>query len=551
MILKDPIVNKRFKGISINSGRSVGLACIYSPERYRSVAKYSLSTDKAVEEELRRFEEVVEICSHELNRIARNVAKNIGKAEAEIFLTQKHILNDPQILNAIRENVTKERKNVQWAVHEVFGSYEEKFAGFDEQYFRERSTDIGEIKRRVLNRLGDKKSGFICIGHKECTNGKNKIIVAEELTAGMLVNMNMEKVLGIVTERGGITSHAAIIARSLGIPAVSGISGLLDYVQCNDKILINGDDSEIYLNPDEDIENSLIRVEQVETGALCILNTPKGMQVFANASTLGDVQHAKKVKADGIGLLRTEMLFIKHNRIISEDEQYHFYHEIVNLMAGKPVTFRLLDAGGDKQLPFMKLKQEDNPFLGWRGSRFLLGNPDILSTQLKALARVGQHTKIKIMFPMVVDSFQMKQLLDITKEILSSCNSSVENIEFGAMFETPSSFLQASEILKLIDFASIGSNDLIQYLFAIDRGNELVNNEYDPEHPVIWDLLRNIALEAKKQNKPLSICGEMAGRENIPSKLISAGITILSVTPRLIPKVRNELAKHSGIITLD
>ncbi len=530
-------------GISINSGRVFGTVCLYSSERNRAVTEYSLATAAAVKEELERYEEVLVQCSHELNRIATEVAKSIGKAEAEIFLTQKHIMNDPKIVAAIRQAVEQDRKNLEWAVSEVFGSYEEKFAKLDNAYLRERAGDIGEVRRRLLGKLSDRRSGFICRGHNSCFRGENRIIVAEELTAEMIVNMNVDKVLAFVTEHGGITSHAAIIARSIGVPAISGLQDIMDYVKCGDQVLVDGDNGVAIVSPDEQTLAAHIAVEQVESEMVCILGSPPGVKVMANASSIEDVKHAESVRGDGIGLFRTEILFIKMGRLLSEEEQFVYYQKAVQEMGDRPVTFRLLDAGGDKPLPFLKLKQEGNPFLGWRGSRFLLGNPEIFNSQIRALGRVSLGSKIRIMFPMVVDSLQQEQLLRDAREVLSISKSNVENIRFGAMFEIPSAFLEAEEILKQVDFGSVGSNDLIQYLFAIDRSNELVAREYNPDHPVLWNLLRNFASTARSLNREASICGEMAGREGVPQKLYNAGIKVVSVAPRLIPRVRNELAR--------
>jgi phosphotransferase system enzyme I (PtsI) len=538
----------KFKGLSISSGRISGRACLYSAERHKSVIEYSLISDESIKSELERFDEVRKNCSDELDKIASDVAVSIGNAESEIFQTQKHIMNDPKVIESIKNMVTEQRRNVEWAISDVFSAYEDKFANLDNQYLRERASDIGEIRRRLLNRLGNNKSGFVCEGQSHCNKGDSRIVVAEELTPDMIVNMNLDKVLGFVTEKGGITSHAAIIARSVGFPSVTGIHGIMKYVRCGDQLLIDGDSGDVYLLPDEKTITELSPVENVETGAVCLLSSPEGTQVLANASTLDDVRFASSIGADGIGLFRTEIQFIKSEKLLSEDEQFDFYNKAADAINGKIVTFRMLDVGGDKPLPFLRIKKEANPYLGWRGARFLLGNPDIFDSQLRALGRVALNHKIRILFPMVVDAHQTEELLVRARIAIGSLQGAEENIEYGVMFEVPSAFLQAKKILELVDFGSIGSNDLIQYLFAIDRSNELVSQDYNPEHPVLWDLLSMLADEADRQNKPLSICGEMAGREGMPTRLIQAGITSLSVTSRLIPRVRNEMAKYTGAI---
>lgn len=539
---------RTFRGISINSGRVAGNVCLYSAERHKAVKQFTLETDSVVAEELRKFDEVLQQCSNELDAIAMQVETSVGKAESEIFITQKHIMNDSRVVARIRELVSVERRNVEWAVHDVFSEYEEKFATLDNQYLRERSTDIGEIRRRLLGCMSESAGALACEGQEHCNRGADRIIIAHELTADMVIHMNLEKVLGFVTEHGGITSHAAIIARSLGVPAVSGIQGIMEVVRCGDRIVVDGDNGDVYLNPDVATETALIPVELVTTESLCAMETPPDMTLLANASTMEDVKQAAAVGADGIGLLRTEILFIKEERLLDEDEQYLHYKAIVNIMEGKPVTFRMLDVGGDKPLSYMRIKKEENPYLGWRGARYLLGNPDIFATQMRALARVSRDADIRVLFPMVVDSGQQRALLDLANSTIEQVGVKRGSILLGTMFEVPSAFIEAEEILSLVDFASIGSNDLIQYLFAIDRNNELVSQDYNPEHPALWKMLAQLSTVARSMGKPLSICGEMAAREGIQHRLLDIGISILSVSPRQLPRVRTEMARYAGLL---
>ena len=544
------LINKmmKFQGVSINSGRIAGACCLYSAERHKAVPEYTLANETLVADELGKFDEVLRQCSEELDAIALQVEASVGKAESEIFVTQKHIMNDQKVVDTVRSMVTGDRKNIEWAISDVLSDFEDKFAKLDNQYLRERATDIGEIRRRLLDRLGKKTGALLCEGQAHCSRGANRIIVARELSADMVANMDLDRVLGFVTEHGGVTSHAAIIARSLGVPAVSGIRGIMEFVHCGDRIVIDGDNGEAYLNPDDATVTALIPVEPVESEAVCALGTPPGMTLMANASTMEDVKQAAAVGADGIGLLRTEILFIKAERLLDEDEQFAYYKKIVDIMNGKSVTFRMLDVGGDKPLSFLRIKKEDNPYLGWRGARYLLGNPDIFTTQMVALGRVSNETPIRVMFPMVIDSTQLRSLLELAHTALSEAGMTRDRIEFGAMFEVPSAFIDAEEILSLLDFASIGSNDLIQYLFAIDRNNELVSQDYKPEHPVLWKMLIQLSDAARSKGKPLSICGEMAAREGIQKRLLDIGISISSVSPRLLPRVRNEMARYAGLL---
>ncbi|MBD3392700.1 MAG: phosphoenolpyruvate--protein phosphotransferase [Chitinivibrionales bacterium] len=535
-----------FKGLPISSGKVSAPVCLYSAETHRSVSRRSLDNDREVDREITRFRNAVAQCSEDLDRIHDQVAVDVGKSEAEIFLTQKHIMNDPAIVDAVEKDVRETRTNVEQVITDVYRRHEEKFALLDDEYLRERSTDLGEIRRRLLDNLSNTRPGFKCQGQAHCTRGKNRVIVAQELTADMMVRMNLESVLGIVTEHGGFSSHAALIARSVGVPAVSGVRGVMDAVQCGTPVLVDGDDGRVFVNPTEDTIAELTPPDEVESDDVCLLQSPPGSEVLANASILEDVRHAATVHADGIGLFRTEIQFMRANRLLSEHEQFEQYATVMRIMDGKPVTFRLIDVGGDKQLPFLRMEQEENPSLGWRGARFLLGSRDVFSTQVRALVRLSKKYPVRILFPMVIDSTQLKKLKDGVREIIVAEGGTSDNIKLGAMFEVPSACVQADTILKHVDFGSIGSNDLIQYLFAVDRNNEMVSQDYNPDHPALWEVLRNLSRAARDAGKPLSICGEMAGREQIPARLWDAGIRSLSVGPRLVPRVRNELMTHLG-----
>jgi phosphotransferase system enzyme I (PtsI) len=317
------------------------------------------------------------------------------------------------------------------------------------------------------------------------------------------------------------------------------------YVKCGDRILLDGDKGTVYLNPSKEIIARLIPpADAASKEAAIALSTPAGMEALANASSIDDVLQARAANADGIGLFRTEILFLKADRLLDEDEQYTIYQQAVLGLPGKTVTFRLLDIGGDKPLPFLRIKKESNPYLGWRGARFLLGNPDIFSMQVRALVRLSDQHKLRILFPMVVDAAQQGKLIDAVREIIVTGQGRSENIELGVMFEVPSACLQARELYKQIDFGSVGSNDLIQYLFAVDRTNEQVSDGYDPDHPILWTILRDLVEAARDAGKSLSICGEMAGREGMVERLLSIGIRSLSVSPRLITQVRREMLRY-------
>ena len=372
-----------FSGLSVTAGKVVGPACLYSANRHRSVQEFQLA-DHETAGELARFEESLKQCSEELEAIASGVASKVGMAEAEIFLTQKHIMNDAAIVQQIRKGIIEDKKNADFMIYDVFNRYEEKFISMDNEYLRERATDIGEIRRRLLDKMKNTLPGLACEGQPHCLRGANRVIVAEELSADMMTRMNFEKVRGLVTEHGGISSHAAIIARSIGIPAVSGVRDIMKFVKCGDTVLLDGDHGKIYLHPSKElISKTLPPPPPAGAQSDVALKTPAGMEALANASSLEDVQKASAVNADGIGLFRTEILFLKADRLLDEDEQYAWYSKAAEAMPGKVVTFRLLDVGGDKPLPFLRLKKENNPYLGWRGARFWVPLTPISSTLLR------------------------------------------------------------------------------------------------------------------------------------------------------------------------
>ncbi|MGD9201625.1 MAG: phosphoenolpyruvate--protein phosphotransferase [Chitinispirillia bacterium] len=535
---------KKIKGFSINPGKVIAKACLYSAQKHDIVLKRQISDEAEVQDEIIRFESAVKICSDELDLVAQNVKEEIGASEAEIFIAQKHIMNDPVILREIENRVLHSKVNIEYALNEVLKSYENKFADLDDEYIKERASDIGEIRRRLLNQLLHNHPKFKCEGQSHCTRGKKRIIVAEHLSTDMMLHLDLEKVYGIATEHGGKTSHAAIIARSVGLPTVSGARGIFSDADCGDSIFIDGDSGEVYLKPDSRTVLAMMPEREVQKEEPKIIETPEGMEVLANASLIEDVRHAVNNYADGIGLFRTELSFFRAQRLLTQDEQFDEYSDILRCMNGRPVTFRLLDVGGDKKLPFLKEKDTGNHSLELRGLRFLLANKEILSAQMKALLKLSNTGKIRVLFPMIIDLSQVKEILKYINGLINTMEVNIDNIKFGVMFEVPSACFQAKQILRLVDFGCIGSNDLIQYLFAIERDNELVLEDPCQTHQVLWSIMKNIQKIARSLGKPLTICGEMAGKQEMISRFLEIGITSLSVSPRLVSDVRNEMHKY-------
>jgi len=533
-----------FKGLSLSRGIAVARVCLFNEHRHSNLPEYRVDGE-GVELEKQRLRRSVAVAGERLEEVRHGVADRIGAAEAEIFVAQRMILEDETLMTRMFGVIEADNVNAESAVVSVLDEYENRLLGVDNEYIKERSTDFGEVKRRLLDVLANAHPSLQCAGGMHCQKGKDRIVVAQELTPSLTVEMDTEQTLGFITERGGVNSHAAILARALGIPAVSGIPDIHALLSCGMEVLIDGDAGEVVVLPREET------LQRVQTRVAGRVRTPQpeapvsGFTVMANISTSEEAAAAVAMRAEGIGLYRTEFELFAADRLLSEDEQYERYARVVAAMAGRPVTFRLFDIGGDKPLGFLDLPSEENPYLGWRGSRFLLDRRDFLQTQARALARVSAEGEVRVLYPMVVDLPQYRRM----KELFCAARDGLPrgNLKHGVMFEVPAACLQAAEFFEECDFASIGTNDLVQYLFAVDRNNERVAYDYRPDREALWTLVRAMAKAAHDAGKPLSICGELAGDPDYIPRVREAGIHTVSVSPRLIPGVR--LAAHDGART--
>jgi len=525
----------REKGLALSEGCVVARVCMFNEKRHSNLPLYRVGGGD-VEREIKRTGRAIETATQRLDEIKGRVESDIGAAEAEIFVAQKTILQDPQLLGGIEKHIRTLGTNAEAAVAHVLDSYEAKLQGFDDEYIRDRASDFGEIKRRMLDVLSNIKPQLQCAGEEHCQRGRNRIIVAEELTPSIMVDLDTEHVMGFVTERGGTHSHGAILARALGIPAVSGLSGIRDRIGCGTELLVDGNSGEVVIWPAEDTISTMCPARVGEVKGPQPVDPVPGCTVMANLRIAEDVTEAAAMKAEGIGLYRTEIEVIAAGRLFTEDEYYERYSGVLRAMKGHPVTYRLLDIGGDKALPFLPIPREDNPALGWRGGRLLLGRRDLLQTQARALARVSREGEIRVTYPMIAELEQFLALRGAFREAIDDVEHG--SILHGVMFEVPSACLQAGEILKEADFGSIGTNDLIQYLFAVDRNNELVSADYHADRDVFWNLLAQMAAAARETGKPLSVCGELGGDVRYAARLRAAGIDTVSVNPRRIPSVR-------------
>jgi phosphotransferase system enzyme I (PtsI) len=528
----------RLSGLALSGGTALARACLFNERRHNNLIVYQVEN---VEAELTRLKQAQDVVAHRLEEIRADIAQKIGPAEAEIFVTQRMIVLDRWLNGQMSEVIVSRGLNAELAVVEVLDSHEDRISEVDNAYIKERATDIGEVKRRILDVLRDMNPSLQCRGQDHCQRGKGRIVIAEELTPDLTIDLETEQTRAFVTERGGPGSHAAILARALGIPAVSGIQQIHHRILCGTELLVDGDKGEVIVWPEE----QTLEDRQTLTATVPppdVIDSIEGLQVMASISSWQDAEKALEMKADGIGLYRTEFEFLAAHQVLSEEDQFQRYASVVKAMKGNPVYFRLLDIGADKSAPFLDLPKQENPDLGLRGARLLAARPELLRSQARALARASAFGPINVIYPMIED---LGQFLGLKKNFQDAVRS-VESgeIKHGVMLEVPSACLQAREILEHADFGSIGSNDLVQYLFAVDRNNDLVASGYSPDRAAFWSLLASVVRAANDTGRPLSVCGEMAGDPRYVGKLLAHEITSVSVSSRLIPGVRLEARNH-------
>jgi phosphoenolpyruvate-protein phosphotransferase (PTS system enzyme I) len=523
----------RFTGLAISPGVVLGRVCLFKQSRHNTLPSYEVS-GAGVGREKDRLCKALEIVVERLENLTATVTDRIGPAEAGIFVAQKMMLQDAVLCDEMNAAID-EGCNAERAATQTLDRYESQLAQLDDEYIRERASDLGELKRRLLDVLCDTRPSFQCSANSKCARGHNRLIVTEELTPSIAMEVEGNGLLGFVTQRGGETSHAAILARALGIPAVSGIPDILTHISCGVEILVNGCTGEVVIRP-----NAETKAENAENIAkrqtLEAVAPVKTFSVMANISTAAEAKLACEMQAEGVGLYRTEFEFFASGGTRDEEQQYQSYLTVARAMEGQPVYFRMLDIGADKPLEELNLPKEDNPALGYRGARLLLGRPDLMAPQARALARVALELPVYVMYPMITGLGQFRELRQAFEDMTADIGPG--QIHHGVMFEVPSACMEAERLFEEIDFASIGSNDLIQYFFAVDRNNSIVSGDHHPDYEVFWRLLENLSLTADLAGKPLSICGELASDVQYTSRLIASGIRTVSVSARRISDVR-------------
>lgn len=522
------------KGISVVPGIAFGRPCFYQ-EKIDAAAQ-SCKTNPADSHTL--LFDAFNKLTEQLNALAVEAEACLDQAAAGIFHAHSMICAEMQedVLKIVRHG----QMDLREAIEKCFDDYSDYFSGLSNTYFNERGNDFTELKQLLLSHLNDSDSYLVCRENKCCGKGvcamKNEhVLVTGELTASRAIRLG-EYTRGIIAEKCGEKSHAAVIARARGIPVISGIKDPFRLISLEDNLLIDGDRGEIIINPCEVTLTSYRTRFNLRDRLDEVVEPLPQFQVLADIERCDDVTRAIGAKADGIGLYRTEFEMFDKDCILGETEQIECYQHVMEKMNGKPVYFRLFDLGSDKSAPWLGQVAEDNPALGCRGARFLLSRPELLRTQARALAEVSRIAPINVIYPMICGVEQFLELKRLFEESISAVAHG--QIRHGIMFEVPSACLLADELYKKIDFGRIGSNDLVQYLFACDRTSNDVCHETLLRDRAVWKLMADLTAAARKAGKPLELCGTMADNPEFIPALIDLGITTISTRPENIAATR-------------
>ncbi|HLN32582.1 MAG TPA: phosphoenolpyruvate--protein phosphotransferase [Gemmataceae bacterium] len=500
----------------------------------------------ALSAEIARLDSACTAATREIDSIIARVSAQIGEDEAAIFRAHRLLLRDPALIGKVKSAILNRHVDARTALHESLEEYNQIFSQIPDEYLKERMADLRDVIGRIVANLGVQESSH------ELNPDEPVIIVASEVLPSQALAFDRFHVAGIIMEAGGTTGHAAILARALGIPAVSGLRGILREVHTGDLVAVDGREGHVHLNPGPEVEAAYRKLqrEYVDLRDRLVENreqepvTLDGIQVtlLANVNGPADAAMAARVGAQGIGLYRTEYLFLTHPSVPNEDEQLAAYRAVIEAAPNHRVTIRTLDLGGDKQVPYLGNQHETNPFMGWRSIRLSSSHPEFFQTQLRAILRSGCHGKVSLLFPMIstLEEVQrLKRMVARTRESLRRQGVAFgENIPLGVMLEVPAAALCIDALLDEVDFVSIGSNDLIQYVMAADRDNPKVAHLCEPFSPAILRLLQQVMRACIAHGTPVTLCGEMAGRPRCFLPLFGMGLRQLSMSPAFVPTLK-------------
>lgn len=529
---------EQFKGKSIFKGVAIGRILFYSKNQQQ--VKRTKVED--VEAEILRYEKAKENAIEQLNALHDKAVAEVGETNAMIFEVHAMMLEDDDYNDSVYNIIRSDGVNAEFAVATTGDNFSVMFAEMDDEYFKARAVDVKDISERVINELqGGGNSGDI--------GEEPVIIVAEDLAPSETVQMDKSKLLAFVTRLGSSNSHTAILARTMNIPALIGVDIKEEW---NGKMaIVDGKQGVFYVDPDVATLEKYLDEKKKEEEARELLLTLKGqpdetidgrhIKLYANIGSVADVTNVLKNDAAGIGLFRSEFLYLEKDDYPTEEEQFQVYKTVAQNMAGKKVVIRTLDIGADKQVDYFNMEHEDNPAMGYRAIRICLDRVDIFKTQLRALYRASAFGTISIMFPMIIsvqEVLDIKKIVEEVKAELSESNISFGNVELGIMIETPAAVMVSDLLAKEVDFFSIGTNDLTQYTLAIDRQNPKLDNIYDSHHPAILRMIQMVIDNGHKENCWVGICGELGADTTLTEKFIKMGIDELSVSPTFVLPVR-------------
>jgi phosphotransferase system enzyme I (PtsI) len=532
---------KKLEGIAVSKGIALGNAFIYESSEIKIEAE---KDEVSYDDKIALFNKAIEETKAEINYLY-NTLKESNPEEAEIFQAHLLFLDDPSIIEIIKARLN-EGFNLPYSISVAFEESARTMEQMSSEYFRERAQDIRDVSNRLIrNVLGIKKVSLALLP-------EHSIVIANDLTPSDTASLDRKNVSGFVTEKGGVTSHTAIIAEALGIPAVVGVKDALINIGNKQELIIDGNNGAIILEPTDDVKNDYLRKKsELEKEALklregatrsAITKSGKRIEVAANIGSPKDADKALEMGADGVGLYRTEFLFLDRNTPPTEEEQFEAYKIVLEKFKEKPVIIRTLDIGGDKQIPYLNLEKELNPFLGVRAIRLCLQRVDLFKTQLMAILRASIFGHPLIMYPMIAvkeEVLKANEILNEVKEELTKEGIPFDkDIPVGIMVEIPSSALNAEELADYVDFFSIGTNDLTQYTFAADRTNDALSYLYQPLNPALLKLVKMTIDASHKKGKWTGMCGELAGDPEAIPKLIELGIDELSMSPSKIPRAK-------------
>ncbi len=529
-----------FQGKSVYKGIVMGPVAVLKKNDYQ-VKRARIEDPEA---EVKRVKEAVEVSKKQLGRLYDKAVREVGEASAAIFEVHQMMLEDEDYLESMENMIRTELVNAEYAAAATGDNFAEMFAAMDDEYMKARSADVKDISERLVRNLSGE-------GDNDLSSMEPSVIVADDLSPSETVQMDKEKILAFVTVHGSTNSHTAILARMMNIPALIGVPMDLNGLKTGMTAVVDGFSGQVIFEPEEDVQKETEKRMQEEAEKQKLLEELKGKEnitpdgrkinIYANIGSVGDLGYVMENDAGGIGLFRSEFLYLGRNDFPTEEEQFQAYKQAVQTMAGKKVIIRTLDIGADKQVDYFNLGKEENPALGYRAIRICLKQPEIFKAQLRALFRAAVYGNLSVMYPMITSTEEVEKIYAIVAEVeeeLKKQEVQYKIPEQGIMIETPAAVMISDRLAEMVDFFSIGTNDLTQYTLAIDRQNEQLDDFYNPHHEAVLRMIRMVVENAHKCGKWAGICGELGADLTLTEQFVRMGVDELSVAPSMILKLR-------------